>query len=350
MLASLKAFYAKYERFIIPAALILGLLPDIFFFAFVSFDATIITLAFYLILAGLSIVIINLYDNGHLRLAALLALHFTFGALFSSFVLFYSFSGSLLASWPFIATLVFLVAANEVFNKYNTRPDIHLSVYFFALFSFFNLAIPYLIRDLGPKVFVGSGILSVAIAGLFIWILCIYIPRVNKVKEVVSGSIAIIFVAMTVFYLTNLIPPIPLSLRDVGVYYHAERVDSEYKLIGRETELFEKLNIFSDKFLAYKSAEAYVFSSIFAPPGMGIEVLHEWQFHDPQLGWATRSVISFPITGGRAEGFRGFSKVSTIQPGRWRVNVKTSRGQVIGRYRFTVVETDAQPAYIIGTK
>lgn len=365
-LTGFKSFYTKYERFLIPAALVLGLLPDIFFFAFVSFDVTIVTLAFYLGLAGLSIVIINIYEEGlrrgkmhgkffsFFRIMAPLVLHFTFGALFSSFVLFYSFSGSLFASWPFITTLAFLVVANEIFNKYNTRPDIHLSVFFFALFSFLNLAVPYLIRDLGPLIFIGTGVFSLLLVGFFIWILSVNLPRVYEARNILIPSVLGLFIAMHVFYFTNLIPPIPLSLRDIGIYYYAEKIGNEYRLTTREMGLVEgivqSIPIFGARMPIYQTSGAYVFSSVFAPPGMSIGILHEWQFDDPNAGWVTRSTVPFTIAGGRVEGFRGFSKVSNIEPGKWRVNVKTSRGQIIGRHYFKVIQADTPPTFVIEIK
>ncbi len=366
MLAKLKSFYIKYERWLIPAALVLGLLPDIFFFAFVSFDVTIITLAFYLVLAGLSIVIINIYEEGlrrgkvhgkffsFLRIMSPLVLHFTFGALFSSFVLFYSFSGSLFSSWPFITTLLFLVVANEIFNKYNNRPDIHLSVFFFAIFSFLNLAVPYLIRDVGPLVFIVTGISSLLVMGFFIWMLSINLPRVYEARRVIIASILGVFIAMHIFYFTNLIPPIPLALRDIGAYYYAEKIGNEYRLTTREVGILEgiiqAIPIFGERMLMYQTGGLYVFSSVFAPPGMNLGISHEWQFDDPGSGWVTRSMVPFPITGGRVEGFRGFSIVSNIEPGKWRVSVKTSRGQVIGRHYFKVIQADALPTFVIINK
>lgn len=38
----------------------------------------------------------------------------------------------------------------------------------------------------------------------------------------------------------------------------------------------------------------------------------------------------------RNEGFRGFTKKENIFPGKWRVDIKTERDQVVGRVRFDV--------------
>ena len=53
--------------------------------------------------------------------------------------------------------------------------------------------------------------------------------------------------------------------------------------------------------------------------------------------WISASRISFPIRGGREEGYRGFSQKSNVFPGSWRVYVETKDGQIIGRIRFDVV-------------
>jgi hypothetical protein len=361
-LTKLKSLYTKHNHLLLPLALVVGFVLDIVTFASLSFDLTILTLVIHLILAGLSIVVINFYEegvipklvdgriSGYARLIAPLVLQFSFGALFSSFIIFYSYSGSIFASWPFLLAIVFLMLANEIFSKYNTRPDIQLSVYFFALFSFLNLAIPYLVRGLGPVIFILSAILSVFLAGLFVWFLAINLERVAKVIRAIIGSVGIIFIVMNVLYFTNFIPPIPLALGEAGVYYQVERVGSGYRLIGGEKGFFDRLVFWSDRFPIYGASEAYIFTSIFIPPGMALGAVHEWQFYDERTGWVTRNTVSFQAAGGRAHGFRAYSKTANVVPGKWRVNIRTDRGQVIGRYYFVAFAADKPPKYILETR
>lgn len=354
----LREIYSRYERLLIPGALLLGFLADIIFFAFIDFDFAIIALSIHLAVAALSIAFINFYEDGvlrgrffnYLRFIAPSILQFTFGALFSAFVIFYSFSGSVFASWPFILVLVFLMIANEIFRKYNHRPDIHIAVFFFALFSFLNLAIPYLTRSLGTLIFILSGILSLVIIGLFIWGLSTYLRNIRIIKGRIYALIAGIFISMNIFYFTNLIPPIPLTIQEVGIYNHIERVGDDYKLTSREETFFEKIRPGNRFYVNKDIGEAYGFSSVSAPPGMELEIIHEWQFVFNDLGWVTKSITSFPITGGREGGFRAFSKTSQIEPGKWRLNIRTKNGQIIGRYNFKVVKTDDLPPLITEIK
>lgn len=350
----LREVYSRYERLLIPGALLLGFLVDIIFFAFIDFDFAIFALSIHLAVAALSIAFINFYEDGvlrgrffnYLRFIAPSILQFTFGALFSAFVIFYSFSGSVFASWPFILVLVFLMVANEIFRKYNTRPDIHIVVFFFALFSFLNLAIPYLTRSLGTFIFILSGILSLIVITLFVRVLSLYLRKIRHTRRQIDVWVGIIFVSMNIFYFTNLIPPIPLTIKEIGIYNHIERVGDNYRLISREEDFFEKIRPGNRFYVNQAISQAYGFSSVSAPPGMELEIIHEWQFDFNDLGWVTKSITSFPITGGREGGFRAFSKTYQIEPGKWRLNIRTKNGQIVGRYNFKVVRTNDLPPLI----
>ncbi|MCF1193471.1 DUF2914 domain-containing protein, partial [Mangrovimonas sp. AS39] len=64
--------------------------------------------------------------------------------------------------------------------------------------------------------------------------------------------------------------------------------------------------------------------------------------------WVSGSKISFPIKGGRNEGYRGFSKKENVFSGKWRVDIETERGQVVGRVRFDIFIVDT--AGVLETK
>jgi hypothetical protein len=95
--------------------------------------------------------------------------------------------------------------------------------------------------------------------------------------------------------------------------------------------------------LRSSSAEAACFSSVYAPGKLSAPIYHRWQKYDPTEGrWVERTRISFGISGGRSEGFRGFTR-AVVTPGRWRCNVETQNGALIGRMSFTVVEGEGPP-------
>jgi hypothetical protein len=65
--------------------------------------------------------------------------------------------------------------------------------------------------------------------------------------------------------------------------------------------------------------------------------VHRWQWYDPaEKAWVTKSVIIYPIIGGRDGGYRGYSLLPISDAGSWRVNIETNDGRLIARLPFTV--------------
>ncbi len=351
-LRKLKNFYNRYERYLIPGALIFGFITDVLTFRLINFTVAMILLAGHLFFIKANISVINLYEAkkvagkffSYWRILAPLFLQYSFGNLFSAFLIFYSHSGSFSASWPFIIMIIFLMIGNEIFRKYNVRPSIQISVYFFALFSYLNLLLPNLLNNLSTLIFLGSGLASLVIVFFFIRFLSRYSFQVDGKRKVLFLSIGNIFLAMNVFYFLNLIPPIPLSIQDIGVYHEINRVNSDYQVMtedcGNRLECFlyhKKRHIPSSRQIIY------LYSAVFAPTGMELKVSHQWQkFNDEEKKWETVANIPFTVVGGRDVGYRWYTYYN-VSTGYWRVNVKTGRGQTIGRKNFYIFQEEGVP-------
>jgi hypothetical protein len=77
-------------------------------------------------------------------------------------------------------------------------------------------------------------------------------------------------------------------------------------------------------------------TAIYAPAGLRQPVEHVWRLN----GEIVNVVRLTPVQGGRRDGFRTFSRKTAFPAdsvGRWRVDVATEAGQLIGRVRFRVV-------------
>jgi hypothetical protein len=75
------------------------------------------------------------------------------------------------------------------------------------------------------------------------------------------------------------------------------------------------------------------FTAVHAPAGLRQHIEHVWRRDGQIIG---RVALS-PIRGGRAEGFRTWSRrLEPPVPGRYEVDVRTASGQLIGRLRFQV--------------
>ena len=77
------------------------------------------------------------------------------------------------------------------------------------------------------------------------------------------------------------------------------------------------------------------YTAVYAPAGLQQRIEHVWWKDGRLLG----RIALAPVLGGRTEGFRTYSRKADLKPpyqGRYRVDVRTASGQLIGRLRFSV--------------
>ena len=66
-------------------------------------------------------------------------------------------------------------------------------------------------------------------------------------------------------------------------------------------------------------------------------MFHHWQqYAANREEWLTTDRIGFEITGGRDGGYRGFTYKRNATPGKWRVDVETEEGLLLGRIGFAI--------------
>lgn len=345
-----KVWFEKHERLLIPGALVLGVIVDYVTFRAIQIETTFIVLGVYCVLAGCSIALMNMESSHrwmkYATIAAPMVLQFTLGALLSASLIFYWFSGSLSVSWPLLLVLVVLMTSNEVLRHYYLRPAVQLSVYYFALFSISTLLFPYVFNTIERWVFLFGGGVSLVVMFAYLVLLSRRSTVVRAKRSLITISVLLILIAMNALYVFNIIPPIPLSLREAGVYHNVERVRNGYRVIDEEKPFIERL--FPVQTIHVNAYErVYVFTSIFAPSDLHTEIVHHWQFFHPGTRtWVDEDRLSFQVSGGREGGYRGYSLKSTLHPGRHRVRVETPQGQVLGTIRFEV-ETPTTPVQLI---
>lgn len=351
----LKEFFDKHESRLSSLTLIFGFIFDSVTLQRADYLFDNILIIVYLLVAGASIFIINLYEIGKFRNKFSDTIHeflpftlqFAFGGLFSAFTIFYSKSASFLSSGIFVLLLFMLMVGNEFFKKRYEKFVFQIGIYFVAIFSFTIYFLPVIIKKMGALVFLGSGAVSLVLISIFIfWISAQAPQRYQESRKFIYLTIASLWAFINFLYFANIIPPIPLSLKAGSVYHLVEKIPiGGYLVTGEaETAWYEKWRI-NKKIHLRPGAGVYVFSSIFAPTDLNIKVIHDWQYFDSKENeWISISKISFPIQGGRDNGYRGFSKKEGIFPGKWRVDVKTNRGQVIGRVRFKIEIENFSPS------
>lgn len=342
-----------YERYVSPFALLFGFLLDNFVFLDrIDSLQSYVLLTSYMVLAAFGIALIHVIETGRLKQKFVLAIapfvpvliQFAFGALFSGFLAVYSRSASVAVSWIFVVAIAVLLIGNERFRTYYMKLPFQMGVFFIVLFSFFIFFLPIVFQRMGSLMFLFSGVVTLALTVLFLYGLRFLVPEVIREERTrVARSIAILFVLFNVLYFTNSIPPLPLALKEAGVYHSVSRAGDSYVLQAELLPWYKRYLLYNTDFHRVPGEPVYVFSSIYAPAGLETAVLHEWQRKDESGTWITESVVPFTISGGREEGYRGYSIKNSLEEGAWRVSVLTRSGQVIGRVNFTVIAASSTP-------
>ncbi len=292
-----------------------------------------------LLLAGICIILLNrsrISVRRHFWLSNII--QFSFGALLGSIFVFYFRSAALAVSWPFILLLLAAMVGNELFQKRYERFAFQLSFFYFSLFSFLIFIVPILIRRLNSWVFLLSGVASIFLIYLFILGLNRFAgEKFLEEKTRIWYLVSAIFIGVNALYFAHLIPPIPLSLKDAGIYHSISKGFSGNYLVVDEVRGVERYFDWRPDIHIMPNESLYAYTSIYAPGSFNVSIVHEWQYKNEAGEWVTATKIPLFLEGGRVEGFRTYSSRPELTEGKWRVDVKTSSGHLIGRIGFEVV-------------
>lgn len=350
----LKKMYHVHERRITTVAFLAGFVWDNFTLTRVDLWLDNLIITFYLLVASASIILFNLHASGRLRYRVAdrvtpllpLVLQFGFGGLFSGFLVFYSRSASLAASWPFLLFLTALLIGNERFRERYARFVFQIGILFIALFSYAIFFVPVLVRDMGWDVFLLSGVCSIgAVTMLLIGIGRIQPALIRDNRSKLVATIAGIYLAFHALYFTNILPPIPLSLKEIGVYHSVTWANGTYAVLVEPAPWYAFFERKGRAFSRVGNAPVFAYSAIFAPTKLKTQVLHRWSHYNEMKNmWEVKDTLGFFIVGGRDGGYRGYTMKRNVDSGQWRVDVITKQGQVLGRIKFRVVARSSLPA------
>ncbi len=345
-----------YERFISPLTLIGGFILDNFALRRVDLFWGNMLLFSYLLLASCGIIIFHLIQSGRWRGVFFLKIlpfvpaiiQFGFGGLFSGFVILYSHSAAYATSWIFVLLLALLMIGNERFRQYYTHFVFQAGVLFVALLSLLIFFIPLVSGKIGTDMFFLSQGVAIGVTILFVRGIATVLPEVFRAsRSMLRKVIASIVLVFNVLYFTNAIPPLPLALKEAGVYHGVKKVGTSYELKAEPLSWYQKYLNYNTTFHRAPGERVYVFTAIFAPTNLSTTVVHDWEWYDEVKGdWVVKNSVAFVISGGRDGGYRGYSILENVLPGDWRVNVRT-QGKLVGRVAFTIESVEAPPVTTI---
>lgn len=354
------AFYERHDRYA----------PALFFFGGVFWDAATLQrvdawfdnafLLTYLAIAGFLTVSGTLVLHERTTRAWMLryrewypaALQFFLGALFSAYVIFYSQSASLSEGSVYLLILVGLLVGNEFIHRRIVHVYLQFSLYFLASATFFIFFIPVLTKTMNYPTFFASGLLSVILVGGML----VYLKHrdVFQNQRQFYYSLALVvtlFGMLNLFYLQSWIPPVPLAMRHGGIYHevYLNQEDLTYELAFERPEWYE-FWVSSDRRFHYQQGDTvWCFAAIFAPTHLKKKIYHNWRFFDEANGtWVSTDRIGNTVVGyrGRDKGWRGYTRKQHITPGRWRVDVETEEGLILGRIYFTIEPAGNTPVQL----
>jgi len=342
MFQPLLAWMQKYERHLSAVAMAAGFIVDSIFFERVDLWQTQVVFAAYAVMCFISIPLLQWIETRNISAPAWRVIlpfmtQFALGGFWSGFVIFYGRSADLGSSWPFLLILFLVFLGSEYFHQYHARLVFTSVLFFFAIYSYAIFALPIYTGTIGTLTFIESGMVAIGIFALFTVILRM-LARERFLIDVWRIRIGAFFVlvVMNVFYLTNILPPLPLSAESVGVYHLVWRVPGAY-LATEEAQPWQVRYLgFAPTMHLVSGDSLYAYSSVFAPTTLMATIVHKWQWYDSvKKQWINKSTIAYPIQGGRDGGYRGYSAVPILDAGMWRVSIETDDGRTITRLPFT---------------
>lgn len=358
MIEKIKNFIEKNSKYIPPIAIFGGFIVDSLTLGRIDKPFGQILLGSYLIILSILIILINLIDAKEIKKLFIkksrpyieFVILFLFGNVFSGFTLFYFQSAGSLSNWIFVILMFGFLISTEYFKRHYTRMFLQISIFYFAVFSYLIFLVPILTKKIGTLIFLISGVISLIIFYFYLFVFKkILGEKFENAKSGIFKGVIIVFVLINSLYFLNMIPPVPLSLKEIDVFHYIERSGNNYKVLDEKKSFWSFLGLRENVHI--KSGDSlYLFSSVFAPAKLDTEIIHNWQYRDEKGRWIPSSKISFPITGGRDGGYRGFSIRNNLASGIWRVDVKTKKGQIIGRKVFKIIFIDNDQKLIAKTK
>ena len=221
-----------------------------------------------------------------------------------------------------VAAGALVTAIDPVYRRLvHPRPWLNHALYGFSVFAALNVALP-LVGTQPILALEGSAVLAaLALAPAFRRRVAFGWLRAHALALAVA-----VLAVILVWFGRGLVPPAPLFLARA--------------VVARGVAELEPLEPVEDKVVAAATVlewgELAAYTAVYAPAGVRQPIAHVWWRDRARLA---RVALPTPVMGGRREGFRTYSRFTDLKApvaGRYRVDVVTASGQLIGRLRFTV--------------
>src|SRR5690625_3419233 len=357
-----RRFISKYEKYFLVVFFIGGFIFDSLTLGRIDRTYDLTVLCSHMTFLTITLYLYNLVDDGRWKNTILerfqmyfpLAIQFFFGGLSSAYVIFFSRSVSMTKTLSFFIILVALLIANEFLKKRISNKYFQFSVYFFVNFTFFTFMVPVFIKEMNTTIFIISGLISLVFTVLLITFIYRSSPSTRAEISIAKlfRIIFIIYATVHVFYFTNLIPPVPLALQSGLVAHNVQKQNNSYLVTYEQDEwyIFGRDHRINN---TLKQDEKVLISTSTLPPTpIKKSIYHRWKGNkEPTKKGKVPDTISNEPTGGRDEGYRGYTFKDNVKPGLWKVDVITEEGLILGVIDFEIIiNPNVQPHKLVEQK
>jgi len=282
LITGARDWYGKFERPISSLSLVMGFVFEWFTLERIDqFWENLWVAAHFFIIAGL-IILVNFQetktadhkDASRLHFWYLTFLQGFFGGLLSTFLVFYFRSATFTVSWPFLLILAAAFIANESFKKNYERLIFQICLFYLTLLTFAIYIVPVFIGRIGSDIFLISGLISLFTIFIFVFAIGFFAKeKFKKQRNMLAVSVSGIFLLANILYFLNLIPPIPLSIADAGIYHSLYKdASGNYVVSGEVAESFEKF-FSTENFYWVPGSPIYAYSAIYSPALFNTEIM-----------------------------------------------------------------------------
>lgn len=254
---------------------------------------------------------------------------------FTSFVfVYYIRGGDIVANIPILFLILTLMLSNE-FIKNKLRLYVDLITYSIATIFYFIFAVPYVLKNINFFSF----LISLLISNMFLYFYLKVIFRFKKdiLKYKLYNYLLIPSLFLSLIYISNIFPAVPLNLKYSGLYKEI-KVSNINNVLSYDLISKIKRNIFLKNVIKKEEvSEINFYAELQAPSNLKGNITHLWEYHDTKSGaWVKINEVKYEIIGGREGGFRGYSKITNLNLGDYRIKVLLDNKRLAGKISFTV--------------
>ena len=265
-------------------------------------------------------------------------LQFLFGSLFSClFILYFKSSNHFLALFWSLG-LGFLLVANEYIDHHYHRFTLTWALFGLCAILVFNFLLPFMLGSILSVWFYLSTLAGAALTH--------YLRKKTPGCPGRAWPVWVIAGILSIAYISDFIPPVPLVKRDMHVGLNLEKRNGDMLLAVENAPWYKPWRLLSNDLHVPEGARVYCVSAVFAPRGISTTLYHRWEHYDEKRGWESTSRTGFGLSGGRNGGFRGYTYKQNIQAGEWRVKVETESGRTLTVYHFNLYTEPADDAHL----